>query len=173
MANTISTTWTLTQTRTPTLHPQPHAPSTCQLKRAAPHPLPQSVPTSTCAPLLPRPAPTPRDPPIAQEPCEEGRDEAHLLQELASSGPLYQGKNSCANFQPWPAHTCCFTLSGYAPGPYVPHRSFHHSSHPLRVTIIWSVLSAFHTLLKHSLTASWRDDEWTQPAAPSRFSFHQ
>lgn len=100
MANTISTTWTLTQTRTPTLHPQPHAPSTCQLKRAAPHPLPQSVPTSTCAPLLPRPAPTPRDPPIAQEPCEEGRDEAHLLQELASSGPLYQGKNSCANFQP-------------------------------------------------------------------------
>lgn len=86
MANTTSTTWTLTQTRTPILHPLPPAPSTCQLRRAALRPLQLSAPTSTCAPLLPRPAPTLRDPPTAQEPCEEGMDEVHLLHELAMSG---------------------------------------------------------------------------------------
>lgn len=65
-ANLLNTTWTLTQTQTPTLHPLPHALSTCLLRKAAPRPLPLNVPTSTCAPLLPPPAPTHHDPPTAR-----------------------------------------------------------------------------------------------------------
>lgn len=57
-----STTWTSTQTLTHTLHPPRPDPSICQLRKAALHPLLQSVPTSTYVPLLPLPALTLHDP---------------------------------------------------------------------------------------------------------------
>lgn len=76
MANPINTTWTWTLTLTHTRHPPPHALSTCQLRKAAPHPPPLNDPTSTCAPLLPPPAPTHRDPPTA---WVKQRDEVNSL----------------------------------------------------------------------------------------------
>lgn len=57
-----STTWTSTQTLTHTLHPPRPDPSICQLRKAALHPLLQSVPTSTYVPLLPLLALTLHDP---------------------------------------------------------------------------------------------------------------
>lgn len=83
-ANTTSTIWTLTQTLTPTLHPRLPDPSTYQLRRAAPRPLPPSAPISICAPLLPHLAPTPHDPPTAWEACEEGQDKVASLVHLTS-----------------------------------------------------------------------------------------